>query len=180
MPRKKKNTEYRIGAAGIIPPIVEKFLHHNHPPESWGVDDVERRKATHFMAFAAARPGDLNTLDGGTPLPEFVEVERERKHGVFVYLFQQDPDFALKLMGFVRGALKVGFEHGVSAVRSGMAYLRDGATQRFKKKEGREPTDDELSRMIKGEYGLEIPSETFGAARELLMAEDSKLRTLAS
>lgn len=52
--------------------------------------------------------------------------------------------------------------------------------QRFKAKEGRDPTDGELSSMIKQEHRADVPTETFGDARRCAKREDKEIEQIWS
>lgn len=152
---------------GILPPLVDEFLKDKKIPESWG-DENDGLKAAHFMAYAAAKP---TALESG-PLLTSVQCDAETKRNYFCDLFTAEPDFALRLMLFVRKKLQVG--GGASNLGSAIAFLREGATARFAQKAKREPTDKDLSEMIKVEFGLNISSEVFGDARRIATKDDEK------
>jgi hypothetical protein len=170
MARPKKNTELLTGVAGILFPIVSEFLKIKKIPDSWGQDEADRVKAAHFMAYAAAKPEELDAQDPGTPLIDYVE---DKRRNYFFSLFTAEPDFALRLMSFVRKKLRVGPQNLASNLSTAMAFLREGAMARFKQDKGREATDGELSAMIKTQHGPEISPETFGDARRAAVKEDA-------
>ena len=67
-----------------------------------------------------------------------------------------------------------------SNVDMAKAFLREGAMQRFKEKEDRDPTNGELSAMIKQEHDVNVPTETFGDARRRAKLEDEEIEQIWS
>jgi hypothetical protein len=164
MPKPKANTDFKIGSDGIFPPLIDKFFQERPAPPAWGTGETRWRRA-FFLAEVAVDPAFLDKLYQSTSPVDFPHY-----YDYFVELFPADPDYFCAFVAYIRSETKV---RTYLAVAKG--FLREGAVDRFKEKESREPSDKELSWMIKQEHGVNVAAEYFGDARRGAIEEDQKM-----
>ena len=173
MPKPKRNTDFMTGSDGILSPLIQKYFERKPPPPSWG-DEKGQWQRGYFLARVAANPTYLDRGDKAVPPNEL-----QYFYSYFVIGYREDPDYFLSFLASIRAGLNV-----TTYAAQAKAFLREGAVDRFKASEDREPTDKELSTMIKRELGVNVPSEHFGDARRQAKAEDArvvpKLRSMSA
>ena len=164
MPKPKRNTDFMTGSDGILSPLIQKFFERKPPPTSWGDEQGQWRRG-YFLARVAANPAYLDRGDKDVPSDEL-----QYFYSYFVIAYQENPEYFLSFLAYIRSGLKV-----TTYAAKAKAFLRKGAVDRFRASKSHDPSDKELSMMIKEELGVNVPSEHFGDARRQAKTEDARV-----